>query len=207
VETKASNEEIYDFKSNILCMIVGDEEHLNDVFMQVDEEVRLLDEVYEIEKFFIEHMLLDVEDDAELPQRDEAEKIPAGEVMEINILTKETYEKTSVLHEDHEEDGDGQFPTTVLKIVEEDLRDIDDLVAEMNLLEDWLDYEDFHPMVSMGNSNMIDCSSESENWNMEFLLQPGGIVQKDALEGNEEVHEEIQVELYLSAKKRMNPEV
>jgi hypothetical protein len=63
--TEASNEEPYIFYSDTLCMIAylaGDEQQLDDVLMHVDEEMRLLEEMDEIERFLIEHVFIDLED-------------------------------------------------------------------------------------------------------------------------------------------------
>ena len=59
VET--TDEDSYVFKSNCLCMDAGIEEHLDDVFMQVGEEMKQLEEMAEIEQFLIEYVFKDNE--------------------------------------------------------------------------------------------------------------------------------------------------
>jgi hypothetical protein len=40
----------------------GEEQQLNDVLMHVDEEIRLLEEMDEIERFLVEHVFINLED-------------------------------------------------------------------------------------------------------------------------------------------------
>ena len=58
----ALDEKPYVLKSNDLCKTIGNKEHLNDVFMQVDEEMKLPEEMVEIEKFLVEYVFKDNED-------------------------------------------------------------------------------------------------------------------------------------------------
>ena len=58
----SKEEEIYIFETNVLCMYAGDEKTLEDIFMQVDEEMKLLEEMDVIEQFLIEHVFKDTED-------------------------------------------------------------------------------------------------------------------------------------------------
>ena len=59
VETK--DEEYCGFKSNGLCITTDIEEHLDDVFMQVGKEMKLLKGMVEIEHFLIDYVCKDNE--------------------------------------------------------------------------------------------------------------------------------------------------
>jgi hypothetical protein len=61
--TKESNEEPYIFYFDTLCMIAylaGDDKKFDDVIMHVDEEMRLLEEMDDIEIVLIEHVFIDL---------------------------------------------------------------------------------------------------------------------------------------------------
>jgi hypothetical protein len=69
VEIKALDEEPYDFNSNFLCMfsyLAGNEHQINDMFVHVNEGMKLVEEMVELEEFLIEHMFEDLEDNEEV---------------------------------------------------------------------------------------------------------------------------------------------
>jgi hypothetical protein len=72
---EASNEEPSIFYSDVLCMfadLIGDKQQLDDVLMNVDEEMRLIEEMDELEEFIVEHIFVDLEDNDETIVKREA---------------------------------------------------------------------------------------------------------------------------------------
>lgn len=56
---KAFNGGLYVYKSDNLCMVAGDEQPLEDVFMQVNKEMKLLEEMTGVEEFLIKQVFKD----------------------------------------------------------------------------------------------------------------------------------------------------
>lgn len=94
---EASNDEPCDFETDMLCMfsgLIGNEKQLDNVLMHVDEEVRLLEEIVEAERYF-EHVLTNFENDGidrEIVMIEEAEdkKMKVCDDNQLNIFIRES---------------------------------------------------------------------------------------------------------------------
>ena len=65
---EASDEEPCIFNSVFLFMfeyLAGDEQQLDDVFMHIDKEMKLLEKVANLEDFLIDHVFIDLGDNEE----------------------------------------------------------------------------------------------------------------------------------------------
>lgn len=72
------------FETNYFCMYAGDEQYLQDVFMQVTEEMKMLEEVTVMEQFMIEHVFKDTKERKMLTATMEAGSDDSSEIWQRN---------------------------------------------------------------------------------------------------------------------------
>jgi hypothetical protein len=79
VEIKALDEEPYDFNFDFLCMfsnLASNEHQINDMIVHFSKGMKIIEEMVELEKYLIENMFIDLEDNEEVVITREDEENP-----------------------------------------------------------------------------------------------------------------------------------